>query len=93
MTATATTMTTTATVLDWSGNEHWSRRRRPCIHCHQPAYLQDAGDRPSHKTCAEQLINQRRHPRAAPPAAETAPTRLPASTAPTSHRPKEEATP
>jgi len=51
---------TTPIRLDWSGFEHWSHRRAACVHCGRPTRLRDAGDRPSHKVCAEQLIAARR---------------------------------
>lgn len=43
--------------IDWSNPEHWSPRQRPCVHCHAPTNLRDGAGRPSHKVCAERVID------------------------------------
>lgn len=52
--------------LDWTGAEHWSYRRRPCIYCSLPTHLLDAGGRPSHKLCCQQAIDQLTEARTTP---------------------------
>jgi hypothetical protein len=49
----------TVTCLDWSGSEHWCSRRRPCSACGVSTNLLDEDRRPSHKWCAEMLLDLR----------------------------------
>lgn len=44
-------------VLDWRDRTHWSRLAKPCQHCGGPTHLRDQHKKPSHKTCAEQVLN------------------------------------
>ena len=49
-------MNAATTVLDWS--DHQVTVPRPCRLCGQPALLRDRRGRPTHKTCAERLLDQ-----------------------------------
>ena len=43
-------------VLDWRDSRHWSSRPRPCWVCGGQTRLVDDRGRPSHKVCAERLL-------------------------------------
>ncbi|SNS13353.1 hypothetical protein SAMN05443665_1001145 [Actinomadura meyerae] len=50
-------MTRPRTGLDWRTAAHWGGGRRlPCVHCGEGAFCRDETGRPSHKTCAETVM-------------------------------------
>jgi hypothetical protein len=47
------------TVLDWRDSSHWSHTAAPCIHCGGQTNLRNESPRPSHKVCAERLLDRK----------------------------------